>query len=363
MSRHTRLAAFVCAAAIVSSCDRTPTETPISYSPHVADARYFAHDLGALSPADSSAANAIADTGVIVGSSSVGGGAATHAVLWDVNHTIVDLSFVLWIGGLHASAQAVNIHSTVVGWSDTLGGTRAFVWRPGSFMQALPSLGFGLNAVAMGVNDADTAVGASDTPGGQRVAVRWDLTTNAIQTLGTLPGGANSIATAINNHGVSVGSSQDVTTNFRAVRWSFIGTISALALPPGATSSEAAAINDGGEIVGTAFGGLATQGVFWNAAGVPTNLGTLPGGTFSRASGINRHGDIVGTSTDATGNMRAVLWKRGGGGFRIEDLGTLPGHTYAQANGINRGGDVAGQSGTFSFPSTRATCWGPRRGC
>jgi probable HAF family extracellular repeat protein len=66
-----------------------------------------------------------------------------------------------------------------------------------------------------------------------------------------------------------------------------------------------------------------TVGILWASESMSaefpiTDLGTL-GGTYSSANAINNVGQVTGTSTNAHGEYRAFLWRKG----TMIDLGTL----------------------------------------
>jgi len=89
---------------------------------------YTITDLGTLGGTTSSAYG-INDSGQVVGSSSITGGTATHAFLYDAGG-MTDLGT---LGGTYTTAQGINDSGQVVGYSSTTGNTapHAFVYDGG----------------------------------------------------------------------------------------------------------------------------------------------------------------------------------------------------------------------------------------
>lgn len=106
------------------------------------------------------------------------------------------------LGGPESAANAINNHDLIVG-SATLpdGNTNhAVAWIDGALVD-MGTLG-GLNSFAAAVNDHGMAVGASQDSGGGYAAFIWDRA-QGIRRLFNLPG--THTATAINDHGQVVG--------------------------------------------------------------------------------------------------------------------------------------------------------------
>jgi probable HAF family extracellular repeat protein len=117
-------------------------------------------NLGALASGASSFAEAINDHGVIVGRSDIDTtGNGTRAFRWQ-NGVMQALPS---LGGLKASAMAINNDGTIAGWSnDTQGRTRAVIWRNGQIVDLNdlipPDSGWVLES-ARGIGARDAVVG------------------------------------------------------------------------------------------------------------------------------------------------------------------------------------------------------------
>ena len=340
------LSALACSES--STSPGTPDLTVFGVDP--ASARgVFVTDLGVLPGYDSSAANAINDTGLVAGVSKWPGPA--HATLWQLGGAITDLG-VLPLG-TYSVAQAINYGGVVVGYADTGAySSRGFKWTPGVGMISLPVLNGGASSAAFGINNLGVVVGRSDSSDGGTYAARWDGL--AVQNLGWIPGSLYNVALGINSAGVAVG-----VSNYQAVRWSSPGVLSVLAVPAGFTFSVATAVNDAGEIVGYGWDGLTYRALFWRSGGAVVVLPPLSSGSNAMANALNRSGNVVGWARDASFNVHAVFWR--GPTAPIEDLGVLAPYALSMAAGINRRDEIVGVSVGGPGIQARATCWAFRR--
>ena len=110
----------------------------------------------------------------------------------------------------------------------------------------------------------------------------------------------------------------------------------------GGDEAGALGINELGEVVGWAQQASGNLRAFiWRKGQGKRNLGTL-GGVESRARAINDRSEVAGVSHIQRGSdvVRAFLWTEAGG---MRDLGTLGGGTSA-GWGINNRGEVVGSS-------------------
>ena len=109
-----------------------------------------------------SRANAVSDTGQVVGSYTTAGG-QTHAFSWTRNGGFVDLGT---LGGTTSEALGVNNAGQVVGSCLTAGDAthHAFLWSPATGMLDIGTLG-GTVSHAYDINNAGQIVGSAHTYG------------------------------------------------------------------------------------------------------------------------------------------------------------------------------------------------------
>jgi len=243
-------------------------------------------------------------------------------------YRIVDLGT---LGGPTSTAQAINVHGQVAGWSDTADGNRHAFLYSGSVMQ----------------------------------------------DLGTLTGGSDSYATALNDNGQVVGYSginglgQQFPEVYQGFVWGQDGmkSLGALFCPCSYNDRYGAsggyAINDRGWIGGdseTVRGSWVLHAAFWQGA-APQDIGGGAGDwAISRIFGINAQGAAVGDYSPDAGRMdvfdrEASLWRDGS---RL-GLGSLAGDTSSTALAVNQRGTVVGWSGNSSGSISHAFIWSDGR--
>ncbi len=259
------------------------------------------------------------------------------------------------LGGVYASAFAVNSRGHVVGQAGTTDGSyRAFLWQEREREQRLPwdptpvgemtDLGTlpGLpNSVAQAVNDRDQVVGNATGTGSTGAyttrAFIWEG--GQLKALPTLPGLPRSWASDISARGQVVGLLSPEESAPQAALWQR-GVVELLPGLPGYALSAAIAINGFGEIVGLVYSSDPTHSygspVTWRR-GVPTALGLPTGYDNGSPADINSRGQVVGGAWVGE-ELRCVLWNNG----VTIDLGMLPGHDKCFARSINDRGEVAG---------------------
>ena len=181
---------------------------------------------------------------------------------------------------------------------------RATVFSLDSDPVDLGTLG-GLNASAIAVNDSGHIVGVADNVAGQQRAFVYKG--GVMHDLGTL-GGTASNANDINEKGEIIGRALLANGAIRAFLYKDgvmqdLGTL-------GGAASVAFGINDKGEVVGFARISTGQAHAFLYKDGIMYDLGTN-GGTESRAYGINNRGDIVGQYTNADGSVHAFIYRDG----------------------------------------------------
>lgn len=246
---------------------------PYSYSRGVATDLGSVFDPGCPNapgcdpPTDNAFANAINDSGVVVGSSTT---TASHA-----GAGLLDLYPAIWTGG------------------------------PGSGVGLLPNV-HGQNGAADAISNSGEIVGRV----GGRAAL-WPNSGAAPTALGLLSGstGTRSNAYAINSAGTVVGQSDVAPSTPQAFIWTQASGMQPLGVLPGGKISEALDINSAGAVVGDSDTGPDTHGFIWRS-GTLTDLNTLidPGSGWDLqvAHGINTRGQIVGTGTH-NGQTHAFL--------------------------------------------------------
>lgn len=309
----------------------------IGASDALAAGGYAITDLGTLGGTYSEA-NAISESGLIVGRSSLAGGFPYHAVLWTGGPPI-DLGT---LGGTVSDASGVNDAGQVVGTSTTTAGPsyhRAFLYDGGPLLD-LGTLG-GSSSFGWGINGAGTVVGGADLPSfpGRR-AFRYS---GAVMTdLGTLVGDSTSSAQAINDVGVIVGNSGAASESPSAFAYYPLAGAMVDLGTYGGLWSFGVDVNDEGDflinVVTSIVPGMSHAVI--DSAGTTITLGTL-GGNFAQATGFNNHGQVVGLA-DVSFNFHGFLFTGG----EMLDVNTLlpagSGWTIAFANDINDAGQIVG---------------------
>jgi probable HAF family extracellular repeat protein len=203
-------------------------------------------------------ANAVNDSGQIVGYSTTATSSTLHAFSWTQAGGMRDLG--------PGIAWDVNNAGQVVGYTSSGASIHAFSWTAGG---GLVDLGPG---AAREVNDAGQVVGYTGS-GASTHAFSWTASGGLVD-LGTL-GGASSNARAVNELGWVVGTSQTADGVKHAVIWKPVPLT-----PPGAPTSVTATAGDGQASV--SFAAPASDG------GAPITSYTVtasPGGTTSTAAG------------------------------------------------------------------------------
>jgi probable HAF family extracellular repeat protein len=256
--------------------------------------------LGTLGGADCFA-NAIGDSGVVVGSSLLGGGSnSLHAFAY-ADGEMHDLSTSP--GCPDSEAVGINVHGEIAGNTFDAFQEVAFTYHPGHF---------------------------------HRVAVphhATDLAARAVSSLGDATGSAQ----FIDGHGhaflYSNGKSHD------------LGTLGGLSNG----DSEGLAINDKGQVAGWSSGeGFRMHAMLATSAAM-VDLGTLPRHdpvATSQATGINHKGVVVGVSDDGAGTTVAFMHDSAGMHDMNELLEASQSTTWqlVSAQSINESGQIAGMA-------------------
>ena len=273
---------------------------------------YTVTDLGTLH-AGSARVHGVNNSGQAVGASGHPHGADTHAFFWQKQGGIRDLGTLP--GGDYSAAYAINDSGVVVGTSNTSITTHAFSWTQAKGLSDLGTLPGANASSALAINNQGQIAGSSGAH-----AALWSG--GSIQDLGTL-GGATSEAHGINEEGDVVGES-DTSSGPHAFFWR-AGAMQDLGVLPGDTSSRADHVNDSGMVVGASEGSGGVRAFVWTSSAGMQPLASE--GTYSEAFDINNAGQVVGEEASALGT-RAFLWTAKNGLIDLnEAVSNLPSDT------------------------------------
>jgi probable HAF family extracellular repeat protein len=273
-------------------------------------------DLGSLgaSAFSSSQAFGINNLGEVVGGSTNSSG-ITEAFLWQ-NGSMTTLGALpgVVLQKYHSdlsSADAINDTGEIVGWSTTAASAQhAVLWQNG-VISDLGVLSGGSNSTASAINKNGLIVGGSDTAQGDYHAVQW--LNGIISDLGTLAGFANSRAEAVNASGIIVGQVYNIDPNTYAVTtadaviWqngTLIDLNSLLPAYSGWVLTNAVGINSQDQVTGDGtFNGAPTEFI--------VTLGSTPlvGMSVQTALAAYKKGQVTSplAITDSAANIQANL--------------------------------------------------------
>ena len=262
------------------------------------------------------------------------------------------------LGGSRSFAQAINNSGQVVGYSYLTGNTfrHATVWNGA----AATDLGapFGGDSFALSINNSGAIAGLDIGIRGTGTNVFrpmvWDGSgvsdLSLLQTPSPTPFG---IAFAINDAGVVAGESRS-SQGLGATVWngSSVSYLNPTCCGPESLfeESHARAINNAGQVAGYASVGGIGVATVWNE----TSYTFLPtGGSLgSFAFGINDLGMVVGSVSATSSTNHGALWLDG----TLIDLSILGGDS-GSANDINNVGQIVGSSRLVGSQFSSASLW------
>ena len=299
-------------------------------------AEYIITDLGTLPGGHYSYARGINSSGQVVGTSGSTNG--EHAFLYS-GGSMQDLGALPGAANISA-ANAINDSGQVVGSSNQ----RAFLYSGG----VMHDLGTLPGADSRAYSTEAFAINNNGQIAGTSAGQAFLYAGGNMHALGTLLGGALSFGSGTNNSGQVVGYSYVgpiAAGEFHAFLYSG-GNMQDIGVLQGSTynMSFATGINDNGEVVGGSYAPDGRQHAFLYAGGSIQDLGAPPGDTSSIAWAINNSGQIVGRSSGANPSKpSAFVYSHG----TMYDLATLlangSGWQDLAVYGINYSGQIVGQ--------------------
>ena len=246
------------------------------------------------------------------------------------------------LGGQASVAHAINNRGDVVGESDTLTASNAFLYKSGRMINVDADVNQN-GTLALAINDRGQVAGAAFF---QTRPIAPVQDTAFVYKSGKRSQIDGAYATGLNNSGLVVGWT-DTLVN-QNVGYPITGSSAAifhnrkpqdLGLGEG---SQARGVNDAGQVVGTGSIQGNSLHAFLYQNGKTSDLGTL-GGDQSAAEAINKTGEIVGEADtplkDSQGNARSHAYVVVDG--KMTDVGTsFAGNSQAEA--VNASGQVVG---------------------
>jgi len=255
----------------------------------------------------------INDSGVIVGSTDF-----NKATLWSSGSSAPSQLPGL-ASGLDSAASAINNSNVIVGSARaTAGGqNQATLWSPTGNGYTATGLGFVPGrqwGQALDVNSSGQAVGYYVNGSYLNpLGFVWTDAGTGLTVLPFLSGNIANEAYGINDAGVIVGMSGNSHTDTRAVAWTKAGgvyTPADLGVLAGDTSSLARNVNNAGTIVGYSNGTGGNRGFVWTAASGMVDLNSVltngTGWTVTYGFDVNNNDWIVGQAV-LNGVTHAVL--------------------------------------------------------
>jgi probable HAF family extracellular repeat protein len=264
-------------------------------------------DIGTLGGPTTNAVG-LNNAGQVTGRSTIPSG-FEHAFVWSAGSGLIDLGVLP--GAANSAAAAINNRGVVVGTSEGVPGTppRAFRWSAASGIEDLGAFASGLGSFssATALNDAGVITGNSDTPALNRDAFVWTRAGGLVDI--SAPGSSEADPVAVGARGQVAGAVIGPANGFlyHAFLWTRASGMVDLGTA-GGTESFVLAMSPEAHIAGVIDYGTSQQhAMSWTRASGMVDLGTL-GGPDSRALDVNSNGQIVGLADDPGGDSQAFLW-------------------------------------------------------
>lgn len=272
-------------------------------------------------------------------------------------YTLTDLGT---LGGANSYAYGINASGTVVGASDTSGGTTDPFVDAGGIMSDLTP---GVPGTAYAVNDLGEVVGSTGSEVVQAFsAIGGNLTLlpepASLTSGGFLGSPPAAIPTGVNNSGAIA--ITFLLTNAFSESSPFAYLLDSNGLRPIASNSieaETGGINASGQVAGTGFQVSGSNGasIFFNS--FPGYFGPDADGYIMAASGVTSLPLSAAYSIDTAGHVAGADGFQAAyfDGSKVVNLGMLPGDDGSVARGINDPGVIVGDSGYGQ--TTHAFVW------
>lgn len=282
---------------------------------HAAMPAYIVHDLGTFVP------RAINVSGQIVGSQYQPSSGETHAILRNLDGSLVHLS--MFSGGVWAEAWDINDSGQAVGWAkDSAGINHAVLWNPDGSMTDIGWLSGGSFGSATAINNAGQVTGSSRVGAYDR-AFLWSASGGFVD-LSALGSG---VLSGIWAYGWSI-NAQGYVTGYGSVRKGAVDISHAILWKPDGTVQDL-----GASISNASFGRAVNNSVqvavnvslandfLWTSTGVTTLTG------FD-VYGMNNRGEIVGVNT----SDRAGFWSASTGLVSLPSIAAWNGSSATDIN-------------------------------
>jgi uncharacterized membrane protein len=300
---------------------------------------YTITDLGTIGNFRTQEANAISDTGIIVG---WGHNSLSQQRGFSYGGSLTEFSYTAWPYGWGIYPKGVNDAGLVVGTVNA-DGNYGFAYVDNTM------LSFGRGGEALAVNNNGVVVGSQSWD-----AFYYDVPASSGEFL-PKPG-TSARATAINDQGIIAGT-YVIDGASRACYWANKTLVDAGTLGGGAETN---AINSHGDIVGSCYLTSGSTECHATLCGVGqpmvdlTTLGFTLGGTYSAAWGINDHRQIIGCSRKVDGTLAALLYENGSAYELNSLIDSSLGWNLETAYDINNSGAIVGRGYLNGEATSRA---------